>query len=131
MTARIWLLLLGAFALSLGRAGANSSEVYAVWYKVPPTSLAHRRAGPNEFTAAHNRLPLGTLVRLTNLKNGCTVVVRITDRGIPRSRAKIDICKEAAESLGFVREGIIRVRMEVLPPSPPAAISDAAAAVAH
>lgn len=90
-------------------------EGYAVWYDVPANSLARRRAGKDELTAAHNRLPLGTRVRVTHLGNGKNVVVRITDRGIPRRRALIDLCKEAAEKLDMVREGSARVRLEILP----------------
>lgn len=98
-------------------------EVYAVWYRVPPGSLARRRAGLSELTAAHNRLPIGTLVRVTNKKNGRSVVVRITDRGITSKRAKIDICKEAAEQIDMVSDGITRVRLEVIPETPPASTS--------
>jgi rare lipoprotein A (peptidoglycan hydrolase) len=98
-------------------------EVYAVWYRVPLGSLARRRAGLSELTAAHNRLPIGTLVRVTNKKNGKSVVVRITDRGITNKRAKIDICKEAAEQIDMVSDGITRVRLEVIPETPPASIS--------
>jgi rare lipoprotein A (peptidoglycan hydrolase) len=89
-------------------------EGYAVWYDVPVDSLAKRRAGKDELTAAHNRLPLGTMVRVTYLANGKSVVVRITDRGIT-SHAMIDLCKEAAAQLGMLREGSARVRIEVLP----------------
>ena len=89
-------------------------EGYAVWYDVPDNSLARRRGGKGELTAAHNRLPLGAMVRVTHLENGKSVIVRITDRGV-MNRASIDLCKEAAEELGMVREGKARVRMEVLP----------------
>jgi rare lipoprotein A len=90
-------------------------EGVAVWYKVPPNSLAKRRAGKDELTAAHNRLPLGTRVRVTHIGNGKTVVVRITDRGISDRRVAIDLCKEAAEQLDMLREGSARVRLEILP----------------
>jgi rare lipoprotein A len=93
-------------------------EGYAVWYDVPANSLAKRRAGKDELTAAHNRLPLGTRVRVTHLGNGKNVVVRITDRGITRRRALIDLCKEAAVKLDMVREGSARVRLEILPEEP-------------
>ena len=89
-------------------------EVVAAWYEVPNESLAKRRAGEEEYTAAHNRLPIGTLVRVTHLKNGKSVLVRITDRGIRDTRIKLDLCKEAAEQLGMLRKGLARVRMEVL-----------------
>jgi rare lipoprotein A len=90
-------------------------EGNAVWYKVPPNSLAKRRAGKDELTAAHNRLPLGTRVRVTHLKNGKSVVVRITDRGITVRHAIIDLCKEAAEKLDMIHEGSARVSLEILP----------------
>ena len=91
------------------------TEGYAVWYDVPDSSLAKRRAGKDELTAAHNRLPLGTLVRVTHLKNNKSVVVRITDRGIGNRRFAIDLCKEAAERLGMLSEGQAKVRLEILP----------------
>ena len=90
-------------------------EGNAAWYKVPLNSLAKRRAGKDELTAAHNRLPLGTLVSVTHLANGKKVIVRITDRGITDRRVLIDLCKEAAEKLGMIREGSARVRLEILP----------------
>jgi rare lipoprotein A len=86
-----------------------------MWYPVPPNSLAKRRAGKDELTAAHNRLPLGTMVRVTHLANGKSVIVRITDRGIPGRRVLIDLCKEAAAKLGMLSEGSARVRLEILP----------------
>lgn len=86
----------------------------AVWYDVPADSLAKRRAGKDELTAAHNRLPLGAKVRVTHLANGKSVIVRITDRGIT-NRANIDLCKEAAAALGMISEGRARVRMDLLP----------------
>jgi rare lipoprotein A len=90
-------------------------EGNAVWYQVPPKSLAKRRAGKEELTAAHNRLPLGTRVRVTHLKNGKNVVVRITDRGLTNRGAIIDLCKEAAEKLDMIHEGSARVSLEILP----------------
>jgi rare lipoprotein A (peptidoglycan hydrolase) len=91
--------------------------VCATWYRVPADSIARRRAGVNELTAAHNRLPLGTLVRVTNVSNGKSVLVRITDRGIPAGQCAIDICQEAAKQLGILSEGIARVRLDVFPKS--------------
>ena len=89
-------------------------EVTAAWYDVPDDSLAARRAGAEELTAAHNRLPLGTLVRVTHLSNGKSTLVRITDRGIHDKKIKLDVCREAAEELGMVSKGIARVKMEIV-----------------
>jgi rare lipoprotein A len=97
------------------RKKSRSQEGYAVWYVVPIDSLANRRAEKGEFTAAHNRLPLGSMVRVTHLANGKSVIVRITDRGITKRGASIDLCKPAAEKLGMISEGMARVRIEELP----------------
>lgn len=71
-----------------------------------------------EMTAAHRTLPLGSVVRVTNLENGRSVVVRINDRGPyganHRKGTIIDLSKGAARRLGFVKDGLVRVRLEVL-----------------
>jgi rare lipoprotein A len=89
-------------------------DVLAAWYDVPDDSLAKRRADGEEFTAAHNRLPIGSLVEVTNLQNGKSVRVRITDRGIHDRRVKLDVCKDAAAQLGIIGKGLARVRMQVV-----------------
>ena len=99
---------------SEGNNRSIEGEVHAVWYEVPVDSLARRRAGKDELTAAHNHFPLGTLVRVTHVANGKSVIVRITDRGITKRRATIDLCKEAAEKLDMLREGSALVRLEVV-----------------
>ncbi|MGI9086171.1 MAG: septal ring lytic transglycosylase RlpA family protein [Chthoniobacterales bacterium] len=93
----------------------ETEEVNAAWYDVPAESLARRRAGVDELTAAHDKLPIGTLVRVTRLENGKSVTVRVTDRGIHDHHISLDLCKEAAEKLEMVSTGIARVRMEVIP----------------
>lgn len=109
----------------------RSWEGYAVWYDVPDNSLAKRRAGKGELTAAHNRLRLGAMVRVTHLKNGKSVIVRVTDRGVA-SRASIDLCKEAAEELAMISEGRARVRIDLLPDDKGAdAVSDSTATAAQ
>lgn len=71
-----------------------------------------------QLTAAHRQLPLGTWLRVTNLENGRTVVVRVNDRGpTPKSRV-IDLSYEAATLLGMRAEGIQRVRLDVLSEPP-------------
>ena len=70
----------------------------------------------NEYAmvAAHRTLPLGTTVRVTNLRNGRSVVVRIMDRGPWLAGRAIDLSKAAAERLRFVNEGLAPVRISVL-----------------
>jgi rare lipoprotein A len=72
-----------------------------------------------KFTAAHNSLPLGTYVRVTNLRNGRTVVVKINDRLHHRNKRIIDLTRAAAQKLGFIKSGVTRVKLEVLGKKPP------------
>jgi len=67
-----------------------------------------------ELTGAHRTLPFGTRVRVTNLDNHRSVVVRINDRGPFRKGRIIDLSRRAAHDLGFLREGMARVRLESL-----------------
>jgi rare lipoprotein A len=67
-----------------------------------------------ELTAAHRTLQLPSLVRVTNLENGKSVIVRVNDRG-PFARGRIiDVSKRAADLLGFKNNGTARVRVQVL-----------------
>lgn len=69
-----------------------------------------------QFTAAHPALPLGTNLKVTNLKNGRWVIVRVNDRGpVPKSRI-IDLSYGAAQILGLRVDGIERVRLDVIHP---------------
>ena len=67
------------------------------------------------LTAAHRTLPFGTRVRVTNLDNGRSVVVRINDRGPFRYHRVIDLAHGAASELQMMRSGEIPVRLEILP----------------
>ena len=66
------------------------------------------------LTAAHKTLPLGSLVKVTNLSNGKHVVVRINDRGPFVGSRIIDMSYGAARRLGMVKTGVAKVRVEVL-----------------
>ncbi len=68
----------------------------------------------SKLTAACNVLPLGTWVKVTNLKNKRSVVVQINDRLHPKNKRLIDLSKSAAQKLGFISSGITRVKVEVL-----------------
>ncbi|WP_337869684.1 septal ring lytic transglycosylase RlpA family protein [Meiothermus sp.] len=95
-------------AVQLGRAS---------WYG--PRFHGRRTANGERFnkfhlTAAHRTLPFGTRVRITNLQNGRSIVVRINDRG-PYIRGRIiDLSYEAARRLGMHRQGVIQVKVEIL-----------------
>jgi peptidoglycan lytic transglycosylase len=69
-----------------------------------------------EFTAAHMTLPLGTLLRVTNLRNGRWVVVRVNDRGPVVPGRIIDLSYGAAKMLKFREKGLAPVRLDVVQP---------------
>ena len=67
----------------------------------------------NRMTAAHRALPLGTVVRVTNLANRKSMLLRVNDRGPVVPSRLIDVSWAAARQLEFVAEGLTRVRVEV------------------
>jgi rare lipoprotein A len=69
-----------------------------------------------DLTAAHPTLPLGSLVRVTNLRNGRNVVVRVNDRGPVVEGRIIDLSYSAARALKFREQGIQRVRLDLVQP---------------
>lgn len=69
----------------------------------------------DELVAAHRKYPFGTFLRVTNLSNMKSVVVCVTDRGPHRRRRIIDVSERAAEELDFIKKGVTRVRIEVVP----------------
>jgi rare lipoprotein A len=66
------------------------------------------------LTAAHRALPFGTRVKVTNVANGRSVVVRINDRGPWSRRRIIDLSRAAAERIGMITSGVAQVIVEVL-----------------
>ncbi len=69
---------------------------------------------PGQLTAAHRELPFDTLVRVHNVQNGRSVVVRINDRGPFKGGRVIDLSRAAADAIGMVGAGVADVRLEVL-----------------
>jgi rare lipoprotein A len=127
--ARIAALLLGMSSLAAcggpqGRAPQTASAPpecaacttgLATWYGRGTRTANGERFDRNALTAAHRTLPLNSRVRVTNLENGQSVEVRITDRG-PRAWTgrDIDLSEAAAREIGMLRSGVARVRIEPL-----------------
>lgn len=72
------------------------------------------RFNAGAYTAAHRSLPFGTKVRVTNLRNGRAVIVRINDRGPYSGGRVIDLSKAAAQAIGMIRSGTAPVRIEIV-----------------
>ena len=71
-----------------------------------------------KLTAAHQTLPFGTMVKVTNTKNGRSVVVRINDRGPTQAGRVIDLSHAAASKLGMLRSGLVPAKLEVVKEAP-------------
>jgi rare lipoprotein A len=98
-----------AAAYETGRASYVSNDLEGI-----PTASGEP-FNNQAMTAAHREFPLGTRLRVTNLKNGRSVVVRVNDRGPYRRGYILSVTRRAAERLGFVKTGSARVRLEPLP----------------
>jgi rare lipoprotein A len=97
---------------------ASAYTGQASWYG--PGFYGNRTANgevfrPGTYTAAHRSLPFGTRVKVTNLNNGRSAVVRINDRGPFTGGRIIDLAQGAASDLGVTASGVATVRLEVLP----------------
>jgi rare lipoprotein A len=72
------------------------------------------RYDKNKLTAAHKTLPLGTKVKVTDLKNNKSVVVTITDRGPHSKKRMIDLSYAAAKKIGLINAGLSKVKLDVI-----------------
>ena len=103
-----------------GGGGGSSGLVggtqrgYATYYNEPQRTASGERFNKNALTAAHRTLPFGTHVRVTNAKNGKSVVVRINDRGPYGGNRIIDLSEAAAREIGMIAAGVVPVTLEVL-----------------
>ena len=99
----------------------SSETGLASWYGPPYTN---RKAADgsiydqNAMTAAHRTLPMGSIVRVTNLTNNQAVIVRITDRGPFVDGRVIDLSLAAAKAVDLYRPGTAKVRVEAFAPPP-------------
>jgi len=115
MTKTIWLAAMVAATLTIANTQSSRAAKQcggASWYALTSKTASGERMNPNAMTAAHRSLRFGSKVRVTNQRNGKSVVVRINDRG-PFIRGRIiDLSKAAASRLGYVKRGHTKVCVE-------------------
>ncbi|MBC6497583.1 MAG: septal ring lytic transglycosylase RlpA family protein [Alphaproteobacteria bacterium GM7ARS4] len=96
---------------------AYDKEGIASWYG---SAFAGKRTAngeifdPEMLTAAHKTLPMPSYVRVTNLENGRSLILRVNDRGPFVGERIIDLSRRAARQLGFLEQGKARVRIQIL-----------------
>ena len=113
MTLRIGAALCGAWMLFAFVPAQAQSGIASVYGTESGKTASGEPARPNGFTAAHRTLPLGTHVRVTNERNGRSVVVRINDRGPYVAGRVIDVTPAVARALGF--SGLAPVTIDRVP----------------
>jgi len=101
----------------VGTAPAPTGDVQqgmATWYGHGRGTASGERFDPRALTAAHRTFPMNTRVRVTNQRNGRSVIVRINDRGPFAAGRIIDLSRAAAEQLGMIQDGVVPVKVERL-----------------
>lgn len=97
-----------------GGGAAGPQLGLASFYNEPQPTANGEVFNPRAMTAAHKSLPFNTKVRVTNVDNGRSVVVRINDRGPFKPGRIIDLSEGAAAALGMREQGVANVRVEAL-----------------
>ena len=111
MNRRITAIFAASF-LGLSAAPAAAQCGSASWYALTSKTASGERMNPAAMTAAHRSLPFGSKMKITNQRNGKSVVVRINDRGPFIKGRVIDLSKAAAHKLGFISAGHTKICME-------------------
>lgn len=107
------LAVLAGFSLPMAESLGAKQCGGASWYNLPGNKTASgERMNPKAMTAAHRNFRFGTKVRVTNRRNGRTVIVRINDRGPFIKGRVIDLSKAAAGRLGYLSRGHTSVCIE-------------------
>jgi rare lipoprotein A len=107
----------GNLASAVERGIGLVQEGVVSWYGAAfhdRKTASGERFDSNGYTMAHPTLPFGTQVKVTNLRNGRSVVVRVNDRGPHVGQRIADLSRAAAAQLGFLKRGVVRARIEVL-----------------
>jgi rare lipoprotein A len=100
-------------AIGFSEVGIASYYKEGNWLFPGRTALGEKLY-PTTLAAAHKTLPLPCRVRVTNLRNGKSIVLRVNDRGPFIEGRIIDVTSRAAKRLGFYRQGLTRVKIQVL-----------------
>jgi rare lipoprotein A len=101
----------------IGRSGGGLASWYGDRFHGRPTANGER-FDMTGFTAAHRSFPLPSYVRVTNVVNGRSIVVRVNDRGPFHANRVIDVSRRTADVLGFRHGGVGNVKLDLIGPAP-------------
>ncbi|HCL55790.1 MAG TPA: hypothetical protein DHW82_02105 [Spirochaetia bacterium] len=106
--------------LALGNVSFSYEKVFfgkASWYGEPfhgRKTASGEIYDMNKITAAHKELPFGTVLKITNLDNGKSIMVKVNDRGPFVAGRILDLSKKAAEELEYIKKGVVNIKAEVV-----------------
>ena len=103
------------FASAKGAYQIGLSSYYAHDFHGRPTASGEI-FDMNGLSAAHRELPLGTIIRVTHMGNGRSVILKVNDRGPFVENRILDLSLGAARELGMIQEGVARVKIEIIKP---------------
>ena len=97
-------------------SNCSAEEYYGVssWYHNNNKTAQGKKFNPDKYSVAHRTLPFGTMLRLTNVKNGNTIEAMVIDRGPFVRTRELDVSSSAAQALGFFHSGTAKLLIEVL-----------------
>lgn len=111
--ARGWLaIIVLVLALIMALSAARAETGLASYYWRGQATASGERFNPDALTASHRWRKFGELVRVTNLRNGQSVTVRINDRGPFKAGRIVDLSRAAAKAIGMTSAGVVMVRIE-------------------
>jgi len=100
--------------LGLAQPLCAATTGYASYYKMGKHTANGERYKPMGYTAAHRKLPFGTWLKVTNLRNKRFVLVRVNDRGPFIKGRVLDVSLGAARELGMTGRGVAKISFEIL-----------------
>jgi rare lipoprotein A len=103
-----------ALILSTSAIADDKYQGRASWYKDGKKTAQGKKFDPTKYSVAHRTLPFGTMLRLTNVKNGATIDAVVNDRGPFVRTRELDVSSSAAQALGFFHSGTAKLVIEVL-----------------
>jgi len=113
-----FLLVLVIVSQAFAQVGTTKTETGLASYYADKFNGRRTASGEvfyqDSLTAAHKTLPFGSRIRVTNLVNGKSVIVRVNDRGMKGTKRIVDLSKAAAREIEIVAAGIARVRVELI-----------------
>lgn len=108
------LVTLFSLILSTSAIADDKYQGKASWYKDGKKTAQGKKFDPTKYSVAHRTLPFGTMLRLTNVKNGNTIEAIVNDRGPFVRTRELDVSSSAAQALGFFHSGTAKLVIEVL-----------------